>query len=150
MVLQCHRCGSEEYKRNGSYKGSQRYRCSQCGGYFSDQPRKFDYATKQRVLDMYLNNVGIRKAARFTGASPATILKWIRAAHQKLAEQLRITADQVESGLPDIIEMDEIYTFIKKNGREPLSGLLIVGDKAALLRISSAKESPPPSGSIKP
>jgi hypothetical protein len=63
---------------------------------------------------MRLNNVGIRKIARFTGASPASVIKWIRAAHQQLARCLHQVADEVEHQEPDIIEMDEIYTCVKK------------------------------------
>jgi transposase-like protein len=52
MSVRCHRCGSEQYRKNGSYQGVQRYRCKDCGAYFTAQPRKFDYSVKQRALDM--------------------------------------------------------------------------------------------------
>jgi transposase-like protein len=39
----------------------------------------------------YLNNVGIRKIARFTGVSPPAVLKWIRKAAAALAERLSAT-----------------------------------------------------------
>ena len=63
---------------------------------------------------MYLNNVGIRKIARFVGASPAGVLRWIRKEHA--AMQARIGAQRAApQDAPDIIEMDEIYTFVQKN-----------------------------------
>ena len=138
MAMVCTHCGSGDYRKNGSYKGVQRFYCRTCTGYFSTRPRKFDYAAKARVLDMYLNNVGIRKSARFVGASPALVLRWLRAAGHQLAEQLRRTSQEVEEALPDVIEMDEIYTFVKKNGSGQSYGLLILGPKAVLLRTSSA------------
>lgn len=139
----CRRCGSANYRRNGSYKGSQRYQCLACGAYFSDRVRKFSYAVKAQALDMYLNNVGIRKVARFTGASPASVLKWIRAASLRLSRQLAQASIEVGEQLPDVIEMDEIYTYVKKNTAVPSYGLLILDGKPVLLRMSSAKASKP-------
>lgn len=136
--MQCHHCGSGEYRKNGSYRAVQRYICKSCGRSFGDNGERFDKAAKAQALDMYLNNVGIRKIARFTGASPAGVLKWIRKAAEAMADRLDHAAEQVRAELPDIIEMDEIYTFIQKNSAAPSYGLLIAGDKVALLRITSA------------
>jgi transposase-like protein len=130
-----------EYRKNGSYKGVQKFVCRSCKRSFTSNGERFAREVKERALDMYLNNVGIRKIARFTGASPAGVLKWIRKAGARLAEQLRQTANAITDDLPDVIEMDEIYTFVKKNSAGQSFGLLIVGDKAALLPIRSAKAS---------
>lgn len=101
---------------------------------------------KARALDMYLNNVGIRKVARFVGASPASVVNWIRKARLAMAGQLRQAADALAAdGQPDIIEMDEIYTYAQKNGAAPSYGLLIVDGRIAWLRITSeTKASPVP------
>jgi len=88
---------------------------------------------------MYLNNVGIRKVARFVGASSTAVIKWIRAARKELSERLHQAGEQVASDLPDVIEMDEIYTFVKKNGKGRSYGLLIVGESVVLLPIPSEK-----------
>ena len=137
MSKVCNHCGSCNFRKNGSYKGVQRYLCNDCKGYFSTKVRKFDYAAKSKAIDMYLNNVGIRKTARFIGASPTLILRWIRAAGMRLAEQLEQASEQVKEELPDVIEMDEIYTFVKKNSSGQSYGLLILEGKAVLLRTSS-------------
>ncbi len=147
MAIVCTRCGSTHYRKNGSYKGIQRYKCLGCGCYFSSKPRKFTYADKARALDMYLNNVGIRKMAYFIGASPALMVRWIRAAGQHMSQQLAHASKQVEQAFPDVIEMDEIYTHVQKNSSVPSYGLLILDGKPALLRMSSAKASLRPSSS---
>jgi transposase-like protein len=136
--MPCPRCGSAAVCKNGSYRGVQRYRCTACRRYFSDKAPRFSPTVKAQALDMYLNNVGIRKIARFTGASPAGVLKWIRKAAKALAGQLEQAVDQVQEDLPDVIEMDEIYTFVQKNSAGPSYGLLIADGRVALLRISSA------------
>ncbi len=146
--MHCHHCGSDQYRKNGSYAGVQRYICKSCGRSFTDRGERFDKPTKARALDMYLNNVGIRKIARFTGASPAGVLKWIAKAAETMAERLSRAAEQVRTDLPDVIEMDEIYTFVQKNGSAQSYGLLIAGDRVALLRITSeTKASTAPSRS---
>ena len=64
---------------------------------------------------MYLNNVGIRKIARFVGASPAGVLRWIRKAHLGVQSRAAQASQPVGGVPPDVIEMDEIYTFVQKN-----------------------------------
>ena len=80
---------------------------------------------------MYLNNVGIRKIAKFTGCSPTLVLRWIKAfgEHKKqreASEKKRAAAEK-----PDTIELDEIYTYIKKNETEQWYGQPTAGTKDA-------------------
>ena len=117
-MIECVHCGSQSYRKNGSYQGVQRYKCKQCGRYFSEKPRKFTYADKQRAIDMYLNNCGVRKTARFMGCSSSLIVRWIR----EFAEQARVQQQTAPSDEPDIIEMDEIYTIVKKTDGGGLDG----------------------------
>jgi len=112
--MQCTHCGSTSYVKNGSYKGSQRYRCKDCGRAFSDKVRKFTYADKERFLHMYLNNVGIRKRALFMGCSSSMPNRWIKQFAQNLRRQIQNAEAALEDGeIPSIIEMDEIYTRLK-------------------------------------
>jgi transposase len=132
--MNCRHCGSEKTRKNGSNLGIQRYKCKVCGKTFSEKPPKFDEKTRHQALLMYLNNVGIRKTALFLGASRTTILNWIKQKHamlQSLAEDFQ--PDVSESA--DIIELDEIYTFVKKNSCGQLFGLLSLGGKTVLLRL---------------
>jgi transposase-like protein len=133
--ISCTHCGSSEYQKNGSSQGIQRYICKHCARCFSNNVPKFGREVREKALQMYLNNVGIRKIALFLGASPAGVLKWIRKAGQELSGRLHQAASQVEQQLPDVIEMDEIYTYIQKNGNGQSSGLLILDNKVALLRL---------------
>jgi transposase-like protein len=111
----CPGCQSSELRKSGLKKGAQRYRCRACGRYMTDRPPRFSAELKAQAVDMYLNNVGIRKIARFVGASPAGVLRWIRKQHAHL--QVRAAQHQQPAGpaAADIIEMDEIYTFVQKN-----------------------------------
>lgn len=137
--MQCTHCGSTNHIKNGLKNKVQQYKCKECGRVFSDKPRKFTYKDKERFLDMYLNNVGIRKAARFMGCSPSMPIRWVRELATNLRNQLRKASEQVDTKIPDIIEMDEIYTRVKKGAIAYQYGLLIVGDEVKLLRIPLAE-----------
>jgi len=70
----------------------------------------------------------------------------LRAAHRDLVERLRAAADAVEAGVaPDVIEMDEIYTFVQKGSAGvqkgsagPWCGLLTHDGRLAWLPLPSA------------
>jgi transposase-like protein len=110
----CPRCQSNALRKSGLKKGAQRYRCRDCGRYCTDKPPRFSAQLKAQAIDMYLNSVGIRKIARFVGASPAGVLRWIRKEHASLQAKMA-QVDAAETDQPDIVEMDEIYTFVQKN-----------------------------------
>jgi transposase-like protein len=133
--MECVRCGSTDFKKNGMYKGVQRYQCSACKRFFSDKVRKFSYRDKCRALDFYLNNTGVRKTARFMNCSSAMIVRWIREAAQNLKQQLSRASQRLDEKFPDTIELDEIYTKIKKTPAGLPYGLLILGEEARLLRL---------------
>jgi transposase-like protein len=137
MSTICNHCGSSNYINHGKYQGVQRYKCRDCKRYFSDKVKKFTYQDRMKAMDMYLNNVGIRKTARFMKASPTLILRWVKMMGQSLSANLKKASEEIKDNLPDIIEMDEIYTFVKKNKIEQSYGLLILGNKVVLLRMLS-------------
>lgn len=121
--MQCHHCQSEHTIKDGCPGGRQRYLCHGCSRHFTPYQPRFSARQKAQALDMYLNNCGIRKTARFIGASPTAVLKWVR----KEGLSLRSRLDAPASPLPaPTIEMDEIYTFVgkKKGAGRSLDGLL--------------------------
>ena len=138
--MQCTHCGSTKYTNNGSYKGVRRYKCKECKRYFSDKVRKFTYKDKERFIQLYLNNVGINKAALFIGCSPALLVRWVREYADNLRKKMSKAVDSLEKQVPDVIEMDEIYTRVKKGEIAPRYGLLILEDGVKLLHIASGPE----------
>jgi transposase-like protein len=93
---------------NGTTKnGVQKYKCKNCKRYFSDKPRKFNYEDKERAVNMVMNNCGIRKTAIFIGCSPYMVLRWKK-------EQAKYLKEEDLSSKEEVIEMDEVYTKVKK------------------------------------
>lgn len=117
--MECPSCAAGEVIKRGHKRGFQRYMCKGCGRYWTDKPPRFSAEIKAKAVDMYLNNVGIRKIARFVGASPAGVLRWIRKEHAAVEARLAAQAAPAADAQGDIIEMDEIYTFVQKNSSAP-------------------------------
>lgn len=115
----CPDCSSSDLRRAGLKKGAQRYQCRACGRYCTDRAPKFSADTKAKAVQMYLNSMGIRAIGRVLEASPAAVLKWIRKEHQVVQRRMAEQASASQSSGPDIIEMDEIYTYVQKNGSGP-------------------------------
>ena len=132
--MYCEHCHSEKTRKNGTNRDIQRYKCNICGRTFSAKPPKFSKEIKHQAVLMYLNNVSIRKTALFLDASRTTILNWVKQKHSILQDLTQDFQPNI-SETADIIEMDEIYTFVQKNSNEQLFGLLSLGKKIVLLRL---------------
>jgi hypothetical protein len=130
---------------------------------FSDRVKKFTYKDKEKFLQYYMNNVGIRKSALFMGCSPSLIVRWVKELSDNIKRNLDKAKDTIdefnnnknnnnkdskkdnnknnnENKIPDIIEMDEIYTRVKKGQIKSQFGLLILDNKIELLHIPLEKE----------
>jgi len=92
----------------------QRFLCKTCNRSFSSNGERYDKSIKEQAIKMYLNNVGIRKTALLLGVSAPSVLQWIRKAGRDLAFKLSAVSNAIKDDIPDVIEMDEIFTYIKK------------------------------------
>jgi len=133
-MTKCTRCGSGRVIKYGQTAGKQRFVCKECGKNFG-VGGKYSPARKHTAVVMYLNNVGIRRIGYFLNVSHVLVLNWIKRAYRDLAYRLQNRAGASEE--PDVIELDEVYTFVKKNLKDQdlQYGLLIAGEKAVLLRL---------------
>ena len=130
----CSHCDSKNFVKNGTYKGNQRYLCKNCKRYFSDIPPKHSLQTKLKAVKMYLRNGGLRAIADIFGVSNVTILQWVRQFRKLIEYLIEDTKEKLASEQDfDIIEMDEIYTYSKKNKTDMLYGLLFLETKIVLL-----------------
>ena len=110
--IKCPKSESEKNSRNGHNRGAQRYICKRCKRTFSEKPAKFNREVKKQAVEMILHGVGIRKTARFAKSSPTSVINWLKEAH-RLLKAVKKCAKPMEKA--DIIELDEIYTTVKKN-----------------------------------
>ena len=132
--MECKHCSSEKTRKNGISKGYQRYKCNTCERTFSGTPAKHSEKTKRMAVWMSLNGVGIRKIALLLGTNHVNVLNWLKKAHETMQKSLETSRSDYSEDV-DIIEMDEIYTFIQKKGSDIRYGLLILDGKSVLLRL---------------
>lgn len=134
----CPGCGSAALRKTGLKSGAQRYNCKACGRYCTDRAPRFSVETKALAVRMYLNSMGIRAIGRVLNASPAAVLTWIRKEHALVQQRMARQPPPVPSDGPDIIEMDEIYTYVQKNDSGPSSGRPTAVGRAGSSPITSA------------
>ena len=71
----------------------------------------------------------------FIGCSRTTVTNWVKKAKEKLDKKLK-KFEPNYSQETDIIELDEIYTYVQKNKKEQSYGLLILDSKNVLSHIT--------------
>lgn len=140
MSISCKVCASESYVKNGFAHGVQRYKCKECGVNFveGDKRQKYTLHDRLKVLKLYLENCGIRSIERITGIRNSQISIWI----EEAAESIKLELAKGQRGVSsirdiEILEIDELCTYIKKDQRMeasiPLYGLLLIENRIKLL-----------------
>ena len=119
MGLRCERRGSEEHVKNGFMKGLQRYRCKACGLNFTGTPpRGMPLRVKVTAVLLYLSGLSMNRTAKLLGVSTPSVMTWI----EQFAE---VYAQKPEpEGRALVIELDEMWHFLKKSRTSSGSGRL--------------------------
>jgi len=139
MGLRCKRCGGEERVRNGFMRGRQRYRCKACGLNFTDTPpRGMPPAMKVTAVLLYLSGLSMNRTAKLLGVSTPSVMAWI----ERFAE---VYAQKPEpEGRALVVELDEMWHYLKKKPASSGSGRLGIVLQAGWLTGNAAVVTPPP------
>ena len=140
MGLRCKRCGSEEHVKNGLMRGKQRYRCKACGLNFTDTPpRGMPLRIEVEAVLLYLSGLSMNRTAKLLGVSTPSVMTWI----EQFAE---VYAQKPEpAGRALVIELDEMWHFLKKRPASSGSGRLGIVLRDASSTGSWGVVTPPPS-----
>lgn len=146
MSILCKKCRASSVVKNGVVRCKPRFRCKACGYNFTlgDGRTEYDASTKQMAVRMYLNNCGFRRIAEILELPLTTVFTWIQRAGQIVDEMVK--TQKQEGGEIAILEMDELYTYVKKSldaakkqaktsENTPAFGLLLIGTEARILRL---------------
>ena len=121
MGLRCKRCGSEEHVKNGLMRGKQRYRCKACGLNFTDTPlRGKPLALKVAAVLLYVSGLSMNRTAKLLGVSTPSVQAWIEQFAQAYAQKPE------QQGRALVIELDEMWHYLKKTRSAKLTGTLAV------------------------
>ena len=139
MELRCKRCGGGEHTRNGFMRGKQRYRCKACGLNFTDTPpRGKPLAMKITAVLLYVSGLSMNRTAKLVGVSTPTVQAWIEQFAKAYAQKPE------PQGRAVVIELDEMWHYLKKSPRNSGSGRLGIALQAAWLTGSAAVAIEPP------
>jgi transposase len=119
MGLRCKRCGSEEQVKNGLMRGQQRYLCKDCGLNFTDTPaRGKPLAMKVAAVLLYISGLSMNRTAKLLGVSTSTVQAWLEQFAAAYAQKPE------PEGRAVVIELDEMWHFLKKSQSRSGSGRL--------------------------
>ena len=105
--MDCPRCGSGRYIKDGFSCGRQRYECKQCQNHYTVTRRSNERPpeTRQLALDLYLEGLGFRAIGRILKVSNTAVLGWIKKSGE--AVKLQVADEPVE-----VAEVDEMHSFV--------------------------------------
>jgi len=131
----CKFCGSKHLRKNGFNGGVQRYKCKECGKNQREGDRRVKYSHEQKlkVIKMYLEGIGIRSISRLEGMSPPLIVHWIRQSSELIREKLAEARAVCEKSDIQILELDELFSYVQKNETGSISGLVWTESEARWL-----------------
>ena len=139
MGLRCKRCGSGEHVKNGFMKGLQRYRCKACGLNFTDTPpRGMPLRVKVTAVLLYLSGLSMNRAAKLLGVSTPSVMAWIEQFAAAFAQKPE------PEGRAVVVELDEMWHFLKKSGTSSGSGRLGIVLQGACLTGNAGVVTPAP------
>ena len=131
----CKHCNSTKLTLSGIVKSKQRYRCKDCGKTSREGDKRIvhSFEKKIKVIKSYLEGVGIRSISRLENISAPMVINLIRTFSKKLQEKLHNQTVNEDIRNIEILEIDELFTYVQKKLPESKYGLLLIGTEMKLL-----------------
>jgi len=111
---ECKQCKSTQIVKNGMQDGVQRYKCKVCGSVFRGKEAKYSSDFKLDAIMMYINSMGIRAIARVKKVHNSVISLWIKQMGTITKESFIEKIEEAEPKDISILELDELFTYVKK------------------------------------
>ena len=114
----CRKCQSTHTVKNGTHGNVQRFKCKDCGAVFRGNEPKYSASFKLEVVMMHLNSVGFRAIGRLKGIHNSLVSYWVKQAGVIAKESFQQELEKVQANDIQILEVDELFTYIKKKPTE--------------------------------
>jgi transposase-like protein len=111
---ECKKCQSTDIVKNGLQDGVQRYKCKVCSGVFRGKAAKYSAEFKLDTVMMYINSMGIRAIARVKKIHNSVVSLWIKKMGAVVKDAFIQKIEEVQEKDINIVELDELFTYIKK------------------------------------
>jgi len=134
--MNCPKCKSTKFVKNGIVKDKQRYVCNVCKYNYTVEKKitAKDSDVKRNALEMYLEGLGFRSIGRLLKTSHVSIYNWIKAFGEEI-NQIR------SEGKIEVVEIDEMHTYIGQKKTTAGFGLLLIDmGKNSLIAFSEHAE----------
>ena len=137
--MNCPKCKSDKRIKAGFVKVRQRYKCKECGYYFTVELKSTakSISIKKAALHLYLEGLGFRSIGRILGVSNVSVLQWIRSFGEAIHEL------HTESKAIEVVEVDEMHSYIGSKKTTAGYGLLLIdvgNDSSTSLLATGATE----------
>lgn len=114
----CPRCGAGPIIRSGHARGKQRWRCKGCRLQFTrTTPRGKPAAVKREAVALYCSGLSMNAIAKRFGVAAQSVLRWVRAHADRHCPR-----PVPEPGTACVVEIDEVWHFVKKTRPAKLAG----------------------------
>ncbi len=115
----CPSCNMEGCTKDGIVNEKQRYKCKSCGYRHAVKYLGISPSIKRQALQLYLEGLGFRSIGRLLNCSHVAVYNWIKAQGESI-EPLRSDKNI------DVVELDEMHTYIGSKKTIVGSGLLLI------------------------
>lgn len=106
--MECKTCGKAMMKYGRNPSGTQKYKCAACNRIETPEPLERGYGKEKRemAVKMLLDGNSFRSAGRLLGVSHTTVMEWYEMTSQEMPDK-----QPIPEGEPDVVELDELFTF---------------------------------------
>jgi transposase-like protein len=151
MGTTCKRCGLDAVCKNGFVVGKQRYLCKVCGTNFTegDGRKKHSPRVVRAAIDLYVEGNGFRRISRLlkkifnVDVCYQLVIHWIKSAAEKI-DLMKPESEAQKNKVP-LLELDELFSYIKKKQIKSEYGLLLIETGYVLLDLKSSAQALKPS-----
>lgn len=114
-MICCKRCSSGNHIKSGHIRNLQRYKCCDCGCQFTQTSRRGVHPLLRQLSIILYAHCGVSMSgiAKLFKVSVVAVLKWIRAASNKIPPR-------PSSGDHEVVQVDEMWHFV--NGKKTKLG----------------------------
>lgn len=131
-TIACPKCQSNAYVKSGVVKERQRYRCKDCGYFFTvmKQGKSIDPYYVVKALQLYIEGVTLREIERILGVSHVSVMNWVRQYHIKRPDTLEYHPTY------KVLSHAELLDFLSNRELLRSSGFMIteLGDKFMVIK----------------
>ena len=129
---QCPKCESQETVKSGIVKERQRFKCKNCGYYFTVQKlgKQVDNYLVIKALQLYIEGVSYREIERLLGVSHVSVMNWVK------KYQIKSPKNPEYRPTYKVLTHSELITLLSNSSFLKGSGMVLteLGDKYMMIK----------------